>query len=447
MTTPDIVRIGCGSAYADDDVQLAVNMLTDGKVQYLAMDSLAERTLSQAQLRRRGNVDIGYDERLPRIAAEVLPLALDQGVRVIGNMGAANPLAAGRLLMDAMKRYKPTGRVAVVTGDDVSEWVRRVDPLIEETGKSASTLDGEFVSANAYLGCEAVVTALADGADVVVGGRLADPSLFLAAMAHEFGWALDDWDMLGRGTAVAHLLECGVYVTGGNFADPPFATVESLDKPSMPMAAVAPDGTARIEKLPDTGGEMSARTCKLQLGYEIHDPKRYLTPDVTADFTNVSLTDVAGGVSVAGATGTARPDRLKVLVGVNQGFIGEGQVSFAGPGALDRAKLAREVVRRKVEALRDSGLVVETRYDLLGVDALHGAATPDDAPEPYEVHLRVAGRSLEQDGAARVALAVEHLQLFGPAGTAGHRRLVRPVLAMYSTYIPRMHVTQEVQFM
>ena len=447
METRPVVRIGCGSAYADDDVDLAVNMIKRGRVSYLAMDSLAERTLSLAQLRRRQDASAGFDERLGEIAMRVLPEAAARGVRIIGNMGAANPARAGELLADAIRAQGRKGRVAVITGDDVMPVVHKDDPVIAETGRPASALSGEMISANAYIGCAPIVAALAQGADVVVGGRIADPSLFVGPLVHEFGWELDDWNMMGRATCAAHLLECGVYVTGGNYADPPFVNVASLENPSMPLAEVNADGSFRLEKLDGTGGVLSAMTCKLQLGYEIHDPTRYLTPDVTADFSAVTVAEEREGVLVRGATGTARPESLKVLVGVREGFIGEGQVSFAGPGAASRAKLARDTVRRKVDALLDSGEITEVRYDLLGLDALHGAATPPDAPEPYEVHLRVAGRAPTPEAAGKVAIAVEHLQLFGPAGTSGHRRQVRPVIAMYSTYIPRTHIHEEVEIL
>jgi hypothetical protein len=446
MESRPMVRIGCGSAYADDDVDLAVNMIKYGRVSYLAMDSLAERTLSLAQLRRRQDPAAGFDERLAEIARRVLPEAAARGIRIIGNMGAANPARAGELLADAIRAQGRTGRVAVITGDDVMSAVRKDDPVIAETGKPASAL-GDMISANAYTGCASIVAALAQDADVVVGGRIADPSLFVGPLAHEFGWELDDWNMIGRATCAAHLLECGVYVTGGNYADPPFVNVASLENPSMPLAEVYADGSFRLEKLDGTGGVLSPMTCKLQLGYEIHDPMHYLTPDVTADFTAVTVAEEGDGVVVEGATGTAKPESLKVLVGVREGYIGEGQVSFAGPGAATRGKLARDTVRRKVDALLDAGEITEARYDLLGLDALHGAATPPDAPEPYEVHLRVAGRAPTPEAAGKVAIAVEHLQLFGPAGTSGHRRQVRPVIAMYSTYIPRTSIHEEVEIL
>src|ERR1700722_18822638 len=165
------VRIGCGSAYADDDVDLAVNMIKYGRVTYLAMDSLAERTLSLAQLRRQQDPAAGFDERLAEIARRVVPEAAARGGRIIGNMGAANPEMAGEVLADAIRAQGGTGKVAVITGDDVMSDVRRDARVIAETGTRSSARPGEMISASAYIVCQSIVTALGEGAAVVVGGR------------------------------------------------------------------------------------------------------------------------------------------------------------------------------------------------------------------------------------------------------------------------------------
>jgi Acyclic terpene utilisation family protein AtuA len=442
------VRIGCGSAYAEDRIDLAADMVDRGGIGYLCMDGLAERTLALAHLRRaQASGEHGYDVRIPQLVSEVLPLALEREVTIIGNVGAADPEGAGDFISQEAKRQGLHGiRVGVVTGDEVLEQVRRTDPLILETGGPASALPGTVIAANAYIGAEPIVAALRDGANVIVGGRIADPSVFVAPIVHEFGWSFDDWNRLGTATAVAHLLECGNHVTGGNFADPPYRIVESFRRPSFPLAEVRPDGSALISKLPDTDGLLSVETCKMQLGYEIHDPARYLTPDVSADFTQVTLTSTDGGIEVAGAAGTRRPDRLKVLVAIDEGFIGEGQVSFAGPGALDRARLGEEIVRSWLAPVLESGSVGELRIDLLGVNALLGPAS-EPAGDPYEVHLRVAGRSMDRAVAERIADAGWYLQVFGPAAVGGHRKLVRPVVAMYTCFLPRDEVATSVDIL
>jgi hypothetical protein len=440
----DTVRIASGSAYAEDRIDLAVEMVERGRPRYLCMDGLAERTLAMAQLRRLADPEAGSDLRMREFASELVPAALRNGTRIVTNMGAANPEAAGEAVASTAKELGVSCRVAVISGDDVRALIEQHDPIVADTGTRVSALKGELVSANAYTGADAVVEALRAEADVVIGGRLADPSLFVGALVHEFGIEDEDWDALGRMTLIGHLLECGAHVTGGNFADPPHRVVPSFRHMSFPMADVKRDGSAVIRKLPDTDGLLSVETCKVQLAYEIGDPAAYLTPDVTADFRDVQLAAADGGVAVHGAAGTRRPDLLKVMLGVSEGFVGEGQVSWAGPGALDRAALAEQMVREWLEDYAHGDEIDELRFDLLGVNALHGAASPPPG-EPHEVHLRVASRCATRRAATTVAQYVEYVQVYGPAATGGHRKSVKPQVSMYSAYLPRELVTSDVK--
>jgi len=432
------VRIGCGSAYSEDRMDLAVDMTDRGDIQYLCMDGLAERTLALAHQKRDPVTGRGtYDTRLPDMASDLLPLAVERGVKIVCNLGAANPAAAGQYLQNAAWELGLHGvKVAVIEGDDVAKYVAEVDPIVLETGKPVSQLPGPVVAANAYIGAEALVDALRLGATVIVGGRIADPSLFVAPIAHELGWDLRDWNRIGAATVVGHLLECGVHVTGGNFADPPYRVVDSWERLSHPLAEVHDDWSALVAKLPDTDGLLSVETCKMQLGYEIGDPSAYMTPDVVADFRNVTLSSVADGVEVAGGAGREWPETLKALVAIDEGFIGEGQVSFAGPGAVSRARLGRDIVQGWVKPLVESGRVSELKLDLMGLDSMFGPASVS-TPEPNEVHLRVAGRCKDRRDAERVADACWQLQVFGPAAVGGHRKLIKPVVGMYTFFLPR----------
>lgn len=435
MTEP--VRIGCGSAGAADRVRMACDMVERGGVRYLGMDALAERTLALANLRRDSG-GAGYDPRLPAMARELFPLARRHGVTITSNSGAADPLGAVDHLSSQASEVGMRGaRVAVIEGDDVLDLVLRDDPVLMETGRRLSALGHRPLSANAYIGCEPLVEALAAGAEIVIGGRIADSSLFLAPMMHAFGWAADDWDLLGAGTCIGHLLECGAYVTGSNFADPPYLTVDSLEGLSMPMADVTPDGAAVMRKLAGSGGRLSSLTCKLQLGYEVHDPRAHPTPDVVADFAGVEVADVDDGVSVRGAKGASAPPQLKVVIGVAEGFLGENQVSFAGLGALDRALMTKELLEKRLANLAAAHDIEEWRVDLPGIDAIHGSRSP--APTaPYEVHVRGAARCGSAAAAEAVAKEVEYLMLSGPSGVAaGHRAKVSPIVSAYNTLIDR----------
>ena len=331
-------------------------------------------------------------------------------------------------------------KLAAVTGDDVLDFALQEDPIIVETGERLSGLKDLIVSANAYLGAEPLVEALQKGADVIITGRVADPSLFLAPLMFEFGWSPDDWHRLGQGTVVGHLLECAGQVTGGYFTDPGFKETPDLARLGFPIAEVSEDGSAVITKVEGSGGRVSPASCKEQLLYEIHDPSQYVTPDVVADFTGVTLEATGNdAVTVRGGRGRPRTESLKVCVGYRDSHIGEGQISYGGPGAMARAQLAGMIV---LERLKLTGVQCdEIRIDRIGFDALYGSARPGAAGEPREVRLRVAGRTRTMGEALRIGNEVETLYTNGPAGGGGVTKSTREVIAMLSVLIPRSLVT------
>jgi hypothetical protein len=283
------------------------------------------------------------------------------------------------------------------------------------------------------------VQALAQGADIVITGRAADPALVLAPLIHEFGWAMDDWQRLGQGTLVGHLLECAGQITGGYFADPGYKDVPGLARLGFPIGEVDEEGNVVISKVAGSGGRVSTATCKEQMLYEIHDPAAYLTPDVVADFSGVTMEETGiDQVRISGATGHPRPPTLKVSVGYVDSYIGEGQMSYAGPGALARAELALAIVK---ERLQLTGVQAsEIRYELLGVNAMHGGQSGITPVEPYEVRIRVAGRTDSMREAMRIANEVESLYTCGPAAGGGATKSARDVVAVLSTLLPREKV-------
>ncbi len=443
MTT---VRLGCGAGYSGDRIEPAVELAERGALDVLVFECLAERTIALAQQARARDPQAGYDPLLLERMQAVLPACRANGVTIVTNMGAANPASAAAAVRALADRLGLRGlRVAAVTGDDVLDLVGGSDLVIGETGEPVAALGDRLVSANAYIGMEPIVEALAGGADVVITGRAADPSLFVAPLVHRFGWAADRWDLLGAGTVVGHLLECAGQVTGGYFADPGRKDVDDLARLGFPLAEVGEDGTAVITKVAGSGGQVTRATCKEQLLYEIHDPQAYVTPDVVADFSGVRLaSDGVDRVRVEGGRGRARPAQLKVTLGYRDGYIGEGQISYAGAGARARAELAGGIVRAR---LAIAGVETsEVRCDLIGIDAIHGPAlsTAAGAQEPYEVRLRVAGRAATPEQAARIGKEVETLYTNGPAGGGGATRVVREVLAVQSTFIPRDSVRPRV---
>jgi len=428
------LRIGCGAGYSGDRIEPAIELAEKGDLDYLVFECLAERTIALAQQVRAADPQAGFDPRLRERMEAVLPACRRGGTRIITNMGAANPVAAGACVRDVAVGLgiRPL-RVAVVTGDDVVPLVKAGRYRALEDGKPIDP--GSIVSANAYLGAEPVVDALLQGADVVVTGRVADPSLFVAPIAVHFGWALDDWHSLGRATLVGHLLECAGQVTGGYFADPGVKDVPGLSRLGFPIAEVDADGAAVVTKVEGSGGRVDTATCTEQLLYEVHDPSEYVTPDVVADFSAAEFTLLGPDrVRVDGATGRARTGALKVSLGKFDGWVGEGQISYAGANAAGRARLAARIVAERLDMIGVRPL--EIRYDLMGMNALHGEGL-SAGPEPYEVRLRVAARTGSTDDARRVAQEVETLYTNGPAGGGGATVAVRQVLAMQSVLVPR----------
>ncbi|WP_321804937.1 acyclic terpene utilization AtuA family protein [Burkholderia sp. BCC1993] len=440
------VRIGAGAGYSGDRIEPAVELAEHGQLDYLVFECLAERTIALAQQARRKDPALGYDPLLDARMHAVLPVAADKRVRIVSNMGAANPRAAARRTARIAQSLGLAGlKVAAVEGDDVLDVVLRGAFRFEESGDEVAAYRDRIVSANAYLGAAPIVDALAAGADVVLTGRVADPSLFAAPLIHAFGWRMDDWDTLGAATVVGHLLECAGQVTGGYFADPGYKDVPNLARLGFPIGEVAADGSVVITKVPHAGGRVSAATCKEQLLYEIHDPARYLQPDVVADFTRVAVAEAAPDrVRVTGGRGSARTATLKVSVAYVDGHIGEGQISYGGPGALERARLALDIVRERIAL---TGVAAtELRFDLIGVDALYGDATPAVRGEPAEVRVRVAGRAASAAEAARIGNEVETLYTNGPAGGGGAFKSTREVIAVQSVLLPRTAVTPSFSF-
>ncbi|SEI03249.1 Protein of unknown function [Methylobacterium sp. 275MFSha3.1] len=441
------VRLGAGAGYAGDRIEPAVELAERGDLDYLVFECLAERTIALAQQAKLRDPEGGYDPLLEARLRAVLGPCRARGIRIVTNMGAANPVAAARKAGALARGMGLAGlRIAAVTGDDLLDAVRAGDFVLEESGEPVAGLGNRVVSANAYLGAAPIVAALADGADVVITGRVGDPALFLAPLVHAFGWAMDDWERLGRGTLAGHLLECAGQITGGYFADPGCKDVPDLARLGFPIGIVAEDGTVEITKVAGSGGRISLATCKEQLLYEVHDPARYIQPDVVGDFSEVEMEQVGPDrVRVRGATGAPATGLLKVSVGYVDSYIGEGQISYAGPGALARGRLALSVVR---ERLALTGVATtELRCDLIGVDALHGAALSGER-EPHEVRLRVAGRTETHAEAVRIGNEVETLYTNGPAGGGGAWKSAREVVAVQSVLVPaalarpRVHVVE-----
>jgi hypothetical protein len=438
-----IFRIGTGAGFSADRLDPAVALAERGALDVMVLECLGERTVAFAHRDRMADPVRGYNAHLERRMRALLPPCRASGTTMITNMGAANPRAAAERTLALARGLGLKGlKIACIEGDDVSRIVPRDRSFMDEPG-SLADIDMPVVGMNAYLGADAILPALEAGADVIIGGRLADPSMFLAPLIHRFGWDAADTARLGAGTLVGHLMECGMQVTGGYFADPGVKDVADLAGCGYPIAEVEPDGSAVITKLAGTGGCVTAATVKEQLLYEVHDPARYLTPDVTADFSAVAIAPVGlDRVRVSNATGTTRPATLKVTVGFDAGFQGEAGVSYAGPAAQARGRLAATIVGERLR--RVHGIAKGLRIDLIGVGSLFATAGVR-AADTEDVRLHVALRSRRKEDAEIMLWEVESLLCCGPAGGGGFRGAIVPSVMTKSVLIARELVKPSVE--
>lgn len=438
------VRIGSGAGFAGDRWEPAVELVERGALDYIAFECLAERTIARETLALQRGQGSGYNPQLADRMRAVLPAAAARGVRVLSNMGAADPLAAGRRTSEiAAELGLGDRRCAVLRGDDVRDAAAaRPDLSLMETGEPLESILPRMASANAYLGADAVAAALETGAPVVMTGRVADPSLFLGPVLHALGWPYEDYERLAQGSAAGHLLECAGQVTGGYFADPGVKDVAGLARLGFPFADVTAEGAVTIGKCAGSGGRVDAATCTEQLLYEVEDPAAYVTPDCVLDMTGIALRQAGPDrVAVSGARARPRTPTHKVSVGYFDGYLGEGQLSYGGPGAVARARRAGEIVTERLGLRGFAYDSLETR--LIGLDSLHGPG--DGRPEPYEVRLRVTGRTQDRRAAEAVGFEVAALYTNGPAGGAGDAASVREILAVQSVLLPRALVQPRVE--
>ncbi len=445
MSQKETYRIGTGAGFSSDRLDPAIDLVKRGQLNTIIFECVGERTLAFGHRDRAADPNLGYNALLETRLRALLPLCHAHGTRLITNMGVANPDAAAQLAVRIAHELGLNGlRIAAVTGDDVRTLIHDESPLHEPSCTVAET-GRSILGANAYLGADAIIPALEDDAHVIITGRVADPSLFLAPIQHHFNWAADNWTQLGAGTLVGHLMECAAQVTGGYFADPGYKSVPNLAYVGFPIAEVCADGTAVITKLTDTGGMVNTQTVKEQLLYEVHNPNAYLTPDVTADFSRVNVAEVgADRVQVSNAGGAVRPDQLKVTVAFDGGYLAEAEVSYAGPGAVDRAALASTIVKDRINKVH--GIQTSCRTDLIGLNALHQLET-EFTPNVQDVRLRTALRTNKHDAAQALLWEVESLLCCGPAGGAGYRGRIEPSVLTYSTFVKRDQVTPKIEIL
>ncbi|BAT61396.1 hypothetical protein GJW-30_1_03953 [Variibacter gotjawalensis] len=436
------LRIGSGSAWWGDRLEPAKLNAEQGDLDYLCFETMAEATISAAQVRKRRDPSFpGYDTYLDDRMSRVLPGCLKRGTKIVSNQGWINPEGASERVVHWLRELgAPKGiKVAAVNGSLITDTVLDHADTLMEDGRPASALKGSIVSAEAYMGAEPIVQALKDGAQIVITGRVADPSIFMAPMMHEYGWDALDHARVGHGNGIGHLLECGAQVTGGYFCDPGFKDVPDPWDLAFPIAEVESDGSAVISKVKNTGGAINIRTVKEQLFYEVHDPANYITPDVVVDFTTTDLEEIGHDrVRVTNISGKPRTPTLKVSIACHEGFIGEDMFFYAGPGALRRAELAKKILEERFKIVNLKA--EDVRVDFVGLNAIHAGVSPKDQPEPYEIAVRVAARTKTREEAMKIGREIDGMAVSGVAMTGKrvpHQDRTREIIGVWSSLVAR----------
>lgn len=444
------IRIASGQGFWGDLLTAPVMQVRRGPIDYLVMDYLAEVTMSILQKQKLRNPQWGYARDFIETMAEILPDVVAKNIRVVTNAGGVNPRAAAEALLDVARKHGISGlRVGIVTGDDI---LPRIDELLAagypmrhmDTGEPLSSVRDRLLSANVYLGARAVVEALERGADIVLTGRVTDTGLTLAPMVYEFGWSWDDWNKLAAGVVAGHINECGAQATGGNFLGD-WQRLPNLAEIGFPIIEAYPDGTFIVTKHEGTGGAVTRETVSEQLLYEIGDPCMYITPDCVADFTTIQLRDEGNDrVAVFGIEGRPATDTYKVSASYADGYVAFGTLTYSAPNALERARAADAILRRRLEVL---GLHFdEIRTEFVGYNACHGPLARL-AGEPPEVMLRIGVRSHDYAAVERFGKEIAPLILTGPPGVTGFsggRPKPSEVVAYFPTLIPKDVVAVEV---
>lgn len=452
MTGIKNCRIGSGSGFWGDMIDPAAELAEKGDIDYLCFDLLAELTMSILQRTKMRKPEAGFIPDITEIAREVLPAAVRNNVKLITNGGGANPSAGGLAVAQVASSLGHEDlSIGVIEGDDLTD---RIEEIRQSGWKFANLETGEddldriadrIVAAHAYTGADGVIEALERGADVVIGGRLADSALYCGPLMHHFGWRFDgdNWDRIGAALTVGHVLECGGLCSGGMSSQ--WRLAKDVWRLGFPLASVAQDGTAVIQKVPGSGGIINQWTVKEHLLYEVHDPRNYLLPDAVVDMGNVEVNEIGENqVQITGMTSRPRPDTLKVQIGYEDGYVCESRALISWPDTLEKADWCENLVRERLRYLGVEPL--EQRYDRVGFNALAGPAAPQADYDPNEIDFRmvVKTRTREEAETARRALLLPSTA--GPVGTAFRApEPIRKVIALWPTLVPRSFITERVE--
>lgn len=420
----DFIRIASGQGFWGDLPNAPINQVKKGPIDYLVMDYLAEVTMSIMQKQKMRNSEWGYARDFVHVVEQVLPEIQNDGIKIISNAGGVNPLACKDQILKIAKEKGYTGlKVAVVDGDNI---LGQIDDLIKkghelknmDNGRPISEVKEQLLSANVYFGCKPIVEALQKGADVIITGRVTDTGLTLAPMIYEFGWEYTDFDKMAVGTIAGHILECGAQSSGGNFTD--WEKIEDFVDIGFPIVEAYPDGNFFVTKHEGTGGLVSEMTVKEQLLYEIGDPAEYITPDVIADFTSISVKEVEKNkVKVSGIKGHPDTPTYKVSASYNDGYKLSSTLVYSWPDALRKAVKGAEILEKRAQALELE--FDEFHKEYIGYNGIDEKSVTDEAlnTEFDEIQMRISVSGSKKEDLNRFGMEIAPLILTGPSGVTG----------------------------
>ncbi len=441
------IRIGGGQGFWGDLTDAPIIMAKEDNVDYICCDYLAELTLSIMRRQQEKRPEAGYARDFITSLKGMLPYIAEKGTKVITNAGGMNVKACVEKVKEVVKAGGYSLKVGYVLGDDIRDMISslRAQGITMNHMDTGEAIDGvlpKMVNANVYYGVEPILQCLQDGADIIILGRSTDTAMFEAPLLYEFGWSLDDWDAKATGILAGHLCECGAQVTGGNY-DYDWEHVPRPELLGYPIAEISEKGSLILTKTKNTGGVVTTQSVKEQLMYEIHDPAQYITPDVVADFSKITVKEIERDrIAVCGVTGKPAPDTLKLCVGYLEGYRNVAYLPYSWPRALDKAKMAAAILDKRMAM---KGLkAIRTHISYLGVNALHGPLAPEMNADLNEVVLRYAIMTETKEEGLKLTPEIAAVSnLNGPAQGCFFGGRTRPseVFALWPTLIPRDAIT------